>query len=73
MEGDDMKGTLVFDLPEDQDSFKLAQDGWKYKLALDDLNEWLRTASRPGSANTTPRLQSSTFWLLTPTTAMSRV
>jgi hypothetical protein len=32
-----MKATLEFSLPEDQDEFKNAVDGWKYKSAMDDV------------------------------------
>jgi hypothetical protein len=38
-----MKGTLVFTLPEEREEFELAQNGWKYKAALEDLSAWLRS------------------------------
>lgn len=37
-----MKGTLSFTLPEEQQDFETAQNGWKYLAALDEMDEWLR-------------------------------
>lgn len=38
-----MIGKLVFKLPEDREDFELAQNGWKYKAALEDFSAWLRS------------------------------
>jgi hypothetical protein len=32
-----MKGTLEFNLPEEREDFQVAQDGWKYKLAMEEV------------------------------------
>lgn len=37
-----MKSTLEFNLPEDTEEFKLAQNGWQYKIVIDELDNWLR-------------------------------
>lgn len=37
-----MKATLEFNLPEDDEDLRVAQDGWKWRLALCDLDEELR-------------------------------
>ena len=36
------KGTLEFNLPEENEEFKLAQDGVKYMLVLHELDNHLR-------------------------------
>lgn len=36
------KAVLSFNLPEERDDFELAQKGLGYKLALGDLDEFLR-------------------------------
>lgn len=41
-----MKGILEFDIPEDQEDFKLAQDGHKYKRVVDDMYQWLRNKAK---------------------------
>ncbi|NBO56610.1 MAG: hypothetical protein EBU84_18925 [Actinobacteria bacterium] len=38
-----MKGTLTFDLPEESEEFELARNGWRYKAALEDMDNWLRS------------------------------
>ena len=38
-----MKATLEFNLPEDQDDFNYANNGFKYYMALVEIDEWLRT------------------------------
>ena len=37
-----MKGTLIFNLPAEQEDFEMAQKGWKYKAVLDEIwhNVW---------------------------------
>ena len=37
-----MKATLEFNLPEDQDDFNYANNGFKYYMALVEMDEWLR-------------------------------
>ena len=37
-----MKATLEFNLPEDQDDFNYANNGFKYYLSLVEMDEWLR-------------------------------
>jgi hypothetical protein len=37
-----MKGTLEFNLPEDQDDFDTATNGWKYRSVIDDIDGFLR-------------------------------
>lgn len=36
------KATLTFSLPEEQEEFKLAQNGSLYSVAIYDLDNWLR-------------------------------
>lgn len=38
-----MRGALTFKLPEEQEDFLIAQNGIKYKIALQDLDNWLRS------------------------------
>ena len=38
-----MKATLEFNLPEDQDDFNYANNGFKYYLSLVEMDEWLRS------------------------------
>ena len=40
------KAVLEFNLPEERDDFEIAQNGWKYKAALDDLDIWLRSMQK---------------------------
>lgn len=37
------KATLTFDLPEEQEEFRLAQNGCKYYNVLWDIDIWLRS------------------------------
>ena len=37
-----MKAKLEFDLPEEQDDFEVASNGWKYCSVLFDLDNFLR-------------------------------
>ena len=37
-----MKATLEFNLPEDQDDFNYANNGFNYYMALVEMDEWLR-------------------------------
>lgn len=37
-----MKSILEFNLPEEQEEFETANDGWKYKSVLFDLDNFLR-------------------------------
>jgi len=38
-----MKATLEFNLPEDQDEFNHATNGFNYYMALVEMDEWLRS------------------------------
>ena len=38
-----MKATLEFNLPEDQDDFNHATNGFNYYMALVEMDEWLRS------------------------------
>ena len=38
-----MKAKLIFNLPEDQDDFNYANNGFKYYLSLVEMDEWLRS------------------------------
>jgi hypothetical protein len=37
-----MKAILEFELPEDQYDFDTASNGWKYRLVLCDIDDFLR-------------------------------
>ncbi len=38
-----MKATLEFNLPEDQDDFNHATNGFNYYMALVEMDQWLRS------------------------------
>lgn len=38
-----MKATLIFDLPDEAQEFRTTIDGWKWKSALNELSEELRS------------------------------
>ena len=38
-----MKATITFNLPDEAQEFRTAIDGWKWKSALNELNEELRS------------------------------
>lgn len=38
-----MKAVLEFNLPEDQDDFDTAINGWKYRSIIWDINNFLRS------------------------------
>jgi hypothetical protein len=40
------KAYLKFELPQETDEFELAQNGGKYKAALDDFDNWLRAMDK---------------------------
>ena len=42
MNRNDMKATLEFNLPEDQENFNHATNGFNYYMALVEMDEWLR-------------------------------
>lgn len=48
-----MRGELIFDLPEEREDFEVAQNGWKYKIALDDMDNWLRSKLKYGEISAT--------------------
>lgn len=37
-----MKGILTFNLPQENEEFELAQQGWQYKGVINDLDRMLR-------------------------------
>ena len=37
-----MKATLEFNLPDDQEDFKHATNGFNYYMALVEMDQWLR-------------------------------
>lgn len=41
--GEEMKATIEFHLPEDQESFDDAVNGWKWQMIVYDLDQHLRT------------------------------
>jgi hypothetical protein len=41
-----MKAILKFTLPEEQEEHHDALNGWRYKLAINQLDEWLRSLSK---------------------------
>ena len=38
-----MKATLEYNLPEDQDDFNYATNGFNYYMALVEMDQWLRS------------------------------
>ena len=38
-----MKATLEFNLPEDQERFDFANNGFNYYMALSEMDQWLRS------------------------------
>ena len=42
------KATLEFDLPQEQEDHQAAVDGWKYKAALNALDQFLRNEIKHG-------------------------
>lgn len=38
-----MLGKLIFKLPEDAEDFIIAQKALSYKIALEDMDNWLRS------------------------------
>jgi hypothetical protein len=43
-----MKGILTFNLPQENEEFELAQQGWQYKGVINDLDRWLRNKIKHG-------------------------
>ena len=43
-----MEAILKFNLPEDSEDFKEAQEGWKWKSALFELDQWIRGEVKHG-------------------------
>jgi hypothetical protein len=41
-----MKATLEFELPMEREDFELAQNGHKYKIVLEDYDDWLRSLAK---------------------------
>jgi len=48
-----MEGVLKFQLPEEMESFEDAQRGWKYKVVLQDIDNYLRNKVKYGEPDTT--------------------
>lgn len=48
-----MKATLSFNLPEDTEEFRLAQNGWQFRSVLDDLDRMLRNKLKHESLSDT--------------------
>lgn len=46
-----MKGTLEFNLPEEQEEFEIAQNGGQYASIINDLDNYLRTKTKYGEKN----------------------
>lgn len=44
-----MKGILEFTLPEDDENFRIAQDGWKWQSVVRGLDEYLRGKIKHGN------------------------
>ena len=43
---EEMKATIEFHLPEDQESFDDAVNGWKWQMIVYDLDQHLRTKTK---------------------------
>lgn len=43
-----MKAVLKFDLPEDSHDFNVAVNGWKWKMAMQELFQWIRSNHKNG-------------------------
>jgi len=41
--------TLTFNLPEEAEEHQIALDAWRYKSALYDMDQYLRSLSKHGS------------------------
>lgn len=52
-----MKGTLSFNLPEENEEFQVAQLGHKYKSALAFFDTWLRNEIKYGNRPDAKTLQ----------------
>ena len=44
-----MKAILQFNLPEEQDEFEVAQNGWKYRRVVKDMDEHFRSIVKYGT------------------------
>ena len=47
-----MKVTLEFELPDDQSDFDSAMNGYKWQLAVWDMNQYLRSVTKYASDDT---------------------
>lgn len=43
-----MKAILEFNLPEEQEDFEVHTNAWKYKIALDEISNKLRSLDKYG-------------------------
>ena len=57
-----MKATLTFHLPEEQVEFDMAQQGARYRAALDDVSDQLRTWRKHGHEFSTPGDMLEAVW-----------
>ena len=46
-----MKATLEFELPQESEEHSLAVNGWKYRMVLSEMDQWLRKLVKYGEEN----------------------
>ncbi len=44
-----MKATLEFNLPEDSHDLDVAVNGWKWKMVMNELDQWIRGENKHGN------------------------
>jgi hypothetical protein len=44
-----MKATLEFNLPEDSHDLDIAVNGWKWKMVMNELDQWIRGENKHGN------------------------
>jgi hypothetical protein len=49
-----MRAVLEFDLPEDQDEFELSTQEGRWRLVVEELDQWLRDIIKYREADFTP-------------------
>jgi hypothetical protein len=52
-----VKATLEFELPEEQQQFNEAADGWKWRRVVQDMDEKMRGVAKHGNAKETREAQ----------------
>lgn len=45
------KVTMTWEIPEDNEEFTSAYNGWRYKLVISEFDEWLRREIKYGGKN----------------------